>query len=106
MKDEGGNGLNRETTSVVSEGGKCAGCQGLGYVFVDNKTVAETCEYCDGLGSGDWYDPNEHPVERTDGSGLWDALDGGGHGHTLGYGSRELVEVWLDGYETGAQENM
>jgi hypothetical protein len=50
----------------------------------------------------------ERPTQRAEGGddGLWDALDANGHGHTLGYRSRELVEAWLAGYRVGAAENM
>lgn len=37
--------------------------------------------------------------------GLWDALDGWGYGHVLGYMTSALVEAWIDGYDVGAREN-
>lgn len=51
-----------------------------------------------------FYDPTMRPAQRSDGT--WDALDNHGYGHSLGYASAELVEAWLDGYDTGARENM
>ena len=46
----------------------------------------------------------ELPVENEDGS--WDARDANGHGHTLGYPTASMVDIWLDGYDAGARENM
>lgn len=46
----------------------------------------------------------EQPVQRDD--GLWDALDGNGYGHSLGFSTRAECEAWLQGYHTGSQENM
>jgi len=37
--------------------------------------------------------------------GTFDALDANGWGTTLGWTERE-VECWIDGYNTGARENM
>lgn len=52
-------------------------------------------------------EPDEmRPVERADEPGVWDALDANGYGYTLAYRAADLVEAWLDGYRTGARENM
>lgn len=44
------------------------------------------------------------PVQND--AGTWDALTADGYGHTLGYNDEWDVVVWLDGYDTGARENM
>lgn len=56
--------------------------------------------------SNHYEDVELRPVKREDGSGLWDALDGAGCGHTLGLDTPEEVRIWVDGYEVGARENM
>lgn len=45
----------------------------------------------------------EQPKQRED--GRWDAIGEDGYGHVLGYSTREEVEAWLEGYQTGAMEN-
>lgn len=44
------------------------------------------------------------PVEAVTGS--WDALYANGTGYTLAYESEALAEAWIEGYDTGAMENM
>lgn len=51
--------------------------------------------------SPEYYE--ERPVQNEDGT--WDALDANGYGHSLGLASRAEVEIWLMGYEVGAEEN-
>lgn len=43
------------------------------------------------------------PVQRD--TGEWDALDANGYGHTLGLEYRGSVEIWIAGYNAGAEEN-
>lgn len=45
------------------------------------------------------------PVPRED-DGKWDALDGHGYGHILGYATEAECAAWIDGYDQGAKENM
>lgn len=44
------------------------------------------------------------PVQNEEGT--WDALDANGYGHSLGFIEDVLVQIWIDGYNTGARENM
>lgn len=44
------------------------------------------------------------PVEND--QGTWDALDEHGYGHCLWATSEEEVWTWINGYNTGARENM
>lgn len=44
------------------------------------------------------------PVQNE--RGTWDALSRDGYGHSLGYATKAECEAWIDGYDTGASENM